>query len=93
MPEESGTGNGHGVTFQKLVDDLKVVVQDSEELLKSGAGQLRAKAAAGARYTDEGIRRNPYPSMGIIFGLGVLLGLLGYNLISHGARQSEEDNG
>ncbi|MDB6068134.1 MAG: hypothetical protein JWR26_4342 [Pedosphaera sp.] len=93
MADESGTGNGHGVTFQKLVEDLKVVVQDSEELLKTSAGQLRQKAFAGAKYTDEGIRRNPYPSMGIVFGLGLLLGILSYNLISSGARQLEEENG
>ena len=84
---------GNGVTFQKLVEDLKVVVQDSEELLKTGAGQLRQKASAGAKYTDEGIRRNLYPSMGIVFGVGLILGLLSYNLFSSGTRRFEVGNG
>jgi ElaB/YqjD/DUF883 family membrane-anchored ribosome-binding protein len=90
--EESRSSNGHGMTFQKLVDDLKIVVQDSEELLKNSTGQLRDKAIAGAKATDESIRRNPYPSMGIVFGLGILLGLLGYNLIKSGAQHLHEES-
>ena len=71
--------------------DLKVVIDDGQELLKTGATQLRQKAVSGARATDESIRRNPYPSMGIIFGLGVLLGILGYNLIRSGMEDYQDE--
>ena len=82
MENETRTSNGHSITLEKLMEDLKVVVEDGQELLKSGAGQLRQKAAQGARATDESIRRNPYPSLAIVFGLGLALGILGYNLLS-----------
>ena len=34
------------------------------------------KARAGAKATDEAIRGNPYSSLGIAFGAGILLGFL-----------------
>jgi ElaB/YqjD/DUF883 family membrane-anchored ribosome-binding protein len=88
---ETETGNGHGVSLEKLMADLRIVIDDGQELLQTGATQLRQKAVAGARATDESIRRNPYPSMGIIFGLGVLLGILGYNLIRGGVDEYQEE--
>ncbi|EEF61706.1 DUF883 family protein [Pedosphaera parvula] len=78
---QTDLSNGNSVNLQQLINDLKVVVNDGEALLKSGAAQLRQKAAAGAKATDENIRRNPYPSMGIVFGVGVLLGILAINLM------------
>lgn len=85
-------GNGHGITLEKLMQDLKVVVDDGQQLLKSGAGQLRGKAASGVRATGESIRRNPYPSMAIVFGLGLAIGVLGYNLLQIGARDYMEED-
>lgn len=37
---------------------------------------LEEKAAAGAKAADQLIRRHPYESLGVAFGLGVLLGVL-----------------
>lgn len=91
MEIESRTGNGHGITLEKLMEDLKVVVDDGQALLKTSAGQLREKAVAGAKATDESIRRNPYPSMAIIFGLGVALGVLGFSLLQSGSEEFGED--
>ncbi|HWF20264.1 MAG TPA: hypothetical protein VG754_13425 [Verrucomicrobiae bacterium] len=91
METETRKGNGHGMTLEKLMQDLKVVVDDGQELLKGGAGQLRIKAVAGAKATDETIRRNPYPSMAIIFGLGVALGILGFSLLQGGAEEFGEE--
>lgn len=91
MEIESRTGNGHGITLEKLMEDLKVVVDDGQALLKTSAGQLRKKAAAGAKATDESIRRNPYPSMAIIFGLGVALGIVGFSLLQGGGENFGED--
>ncbi len=36
----------------------------------------QSKAIAGAKATDEAIRTNPYASLGIAFGAGILLGFL-----------------
>ena len=69
METQSETGNGSSATLQQLISDLKAVVHDGEALLKTGAGQLKEKAAAGAKFTDEKIRHNPYPSIGIVFSL------------------------
>jgi ElaB/YqjD/DUF883 family membrane-anchored ribosome-binding protein len=91
MQSQTDLGNGSSVNLQQLINDLKAVVNDGEVLLKTGATQLKEKAAAKARATDESIRRNPYPSMGIVFGLGILLGILALNLgkTNHRVRREE----
>lgn len=88
---ETRTSNGHGVTLEKLISDLRVVVGDGRDLLKTGASQLRSKAIAGAKATDQRIRRNPYPSLGIIFGVGVVVGILGYALMRGAGDNSGEE--
>ena len=80
-PMQTSVGNGKTITLQKLVEDLKMVLQDGEQFLKSSAGQLREQAKVGARVTDEQIRRNPYGSIGAVFGLGLVAGILLYNLL------------
>ena len=37
---------------------------------------VQDKAVSGAKATDRVIRTNPYPSVGVAFGLGLLLGFL-----------------
>jgi len=86
---------------EKLLQDLRAVVHDGEELLKAGASELsergmaakerlaaaleaaketrrklEERALAGARATDRVIREHPYESIGIAFGVGMLLGVL-----------------
>jgi len=86
---------------EKLLEDLKEVVQDGEELLRAGADELneQGKAArarlsaalqtakdtgrklqertiAGAKATDRAIREHPYQSIGLAFGVGLLIGFL-----------------
>lgn len=88
-------------TTEKLLEDVKQVVRDGEELLRAGAGELseKGKAArarlsaalesaketgrklqertvAGAKATDRVIREHPYQSIGIAFGVGLLIGVL-----------------
>ncbi len=92
--EESSPG-------EKLLNDLKEVVHDGEELLRSGAQglsetsadvrerlsaaldsakdmgrKLQDRTVKGAKATDRAIRENPYQSLGIAFGVGLLLGVL-----------------
>jgi ElaB/YqjD/DUF883 family membrane-anchored ribosome-binding protein len=86
---------------QKLLHDLRQVVQDGEEVLRAGVGELgekgiaaraklsaaldsaketarklQSKTVAGAKATDKVIREHPYQSIGIAFGLGLLIGVL-----------------
>lgn len=93
------------VTKDKLISDVKLVIADTEELLRATAGQtgekiaeLRAKtqdrlAAAKikmadaeaalvdkakqvGRATDDYVHDNPWRSVGIAAGVGVIVGLL-----------------
>lgn len=88
----------HETASQKLTRDLSDLVEDGEEVLRSGASRLNEQAheklnqaveaakATGARLkdgalrsarsTDETIREFPYQSIGIAFGVGVLIGVL-----------------
>ena len=86
---------------EKLLHDLKEVVHDGEELLRSGAHglsdagtdvrerlsaalesakdmghKIQQRTIKGAKATDRAIRDNPYQSIGIAFGVGLLLGVL-----------------
>lgn len=86
---------------EKLLQDLKAVVRDGEELLRAGAHdlgergvaarerlaaalevakqtrqKLQERAMVGAQATDRLIREHPYQSVGMAFGVGMLLGVL-----------------
>jgi ElaB/YqjD/DUF883 family membrane-anchored ribosome-binding protein len=86
---------------ERLLQDLKTVVEDGEELLRAGAQELgergqaareklaaalesaketrrrlEERAIAGAKATDRLIREYPYQSIGIAFGVGLLIGVL-----------------
>jgi len=84
------TGNGHNVDIETFLEDIKTVVRDGQELLKAGAGQVREKAAYGARETDRAIRRSPYQTLGIIFGVGLVVGLLASGIIGGGSGMEED---
>ena len=43
---------------------------------KEACGRLEEKAAAGVKAADKVIRDHPYESMGIAFGIGLLIGVL-----------------
>jgi len=100
-----GTAIENGVSKEKLMQDLRVVVADAEELLKATAGQagekvaaareriqenlavakarlaeaeeaVVAKTKAAARATDEYVHENPWKSVGIAAGAGLIIGML-----------------
>lgn len=98
---ESRSASDIEKSTEKLLQDLKEVVRDGEELLRAGADdlgersavareklaaalevaketqrRLQDRAIAGAKAADTYIRSNPYQSIGIAFGLGMLIGLL-----------------
>ena len=86
---------------ERLLQDLKAVVRDGEELLRAGAQdlsergmaarerlaaaveiakqtrrKLEERAVAGAQATNRLVREHPYESLGVAFGLGLLLGVV-----------------
>lgn len=46
------------------------------EVAKDTRRRLEEKARAGARATDRLVREHPYESLGIAFGIGLLIGLV-----------------
>jgi len=64
------------VDLDQFMEDIKTVVRDGQELLKAGTIGVKEKALAGARSTDRAVRANPYQTIGIVFGLGLVAGLL-----------------
>ena len=46
------------------------------EKAKETAHELQVKASEKAKVADEVIRQHPYESMGVAFGLGLLLGVI-----------------
>jgi ElaB/YqjD/DUF883 family membrane-anchored ribosome-binding protein len=70
------TGNGHQVDLERFIDDIKTVVRDGEELLRIGAVKVKERAQAGAQITDRTIRSHTYETIGIIFGIGMIAGMI-----------------
>jgi ElaB/YqjD/DUF883 family membrane-anchored ribosome-binding protein len=70
------SGNGRNVDFEQFVDDIKAVVRDGEELLKAGVTEVKQRALTGAKSTGRAVRENPYQTLGIVFGLGILAGIV-----------------
>jgi ElaB/YqjD/DUF883 family membrane-anchored ribosome-binding protein len=55
---------------------LRERLADVLERAKETGRKLEERAAAGAKATDKLIRENPYQSLGIAFGVGLLIGVL-----------------
>jgi len=54
------------------------------ESAKESLDGLQERAVAGAKATDRAIREHPYQSLGIAFGVGVLIGVLVNRRNGHG---------
>lgn len=65
LTESSSEGAARTEATEKLVDDLKAVVQRAQE-----------KAVERAKAADKVIRERPYQTIGLAFGLGLLIGFL-----------------
>jgi len=85
------TGNGHSVDLDTFLDDIKTVVRDGQELLKAGAVGVKQKAIFGAQSTDRAIRKSPYQTIAIVFGVGLIVGLLVPGMFSGGSEGEEAD--
>ena len=65
LTETSGAAANRTEVTERLVDDLKAVIQRAQE-----------KAVDRAKAADKVIRDRPYQTIGIAFGLGLLIGIL-----------------
>jgi len=65
---------GHGLS--EKAREARARLAASLASAKAGLHKMNEKAIEGARATDRVIRANPYQSIGVAFGLGILLGVL-----------------
>jgi len=63
--ENTPTNEQHSATVDKLVSELKSIVQVAER-----------KAVEQAKAADRLVRDHPYQTIGLAFGLGLLIGIL-----------------
>jgi ElaB/YqjD/DUF883 family membrane-anchored ribosome-binding protein len=56
--------------------DARARLATSLESAKVGLHRMEEKAMASAKATDRIIREHPYESMGVAFGVGLLIGVL-----------------
>ena len=56
--------------------DARARLAASLAAARAGLTKINEKAIEGAKATDRVIRANPYQSIGVAFGVGVLLGVL-----------------
>ncbi len=69
-----------GDSLSEHTDDAMAALRARFETAQQRVGELydgaRIKVAAGAKYTDDTIRANPYQSIAIAAGVGLLVGVL-----------------
>ena len=57
-------------------NELRMRLSSAIESAKATYHRLEEKTVAGAKATDKAIRAHPYESLGIAFGMGLLVGFL-----------------
>ena len=63
--ESTTIPGNHGPSTDKIMEQLKTMIQRAEE-----------KAVDRAKAADRAIRGHPYQTVGLAFGLGLLIGLI-----------------
>jgi ElaB/YqjD/DUF883 family membrane-anchored ribosome-binding protein len=89
---QTKTENGHNVDMEQFLEDIKAVVRDGEELLRAGVTTVKSRAIDKAKQTDRVVRQYPYQSLGIVFGVGLVLGLLAVSMFSRGSDEFEDED-
>ncbi len=64
-----------GQAGEKMVE-LRARLSSALDSAKATCARLQEKAVAGAKVADKTIREHPYESMGVAFGVGLLIGVL-----------------
>jgi ElaB/YqjD/DUF883 family membrane-anchored ribosome-binding protein len=62
---ENATAGPKSLSTERLVEELKAMIQRAEE-----------KAVDRAKAADKVVREHPYQTIGLAFGLGLLIGVL-----------------
>jgi len=57
-------------------NEMRMRLSSAIESAKATYHRLEEKAVAGAKATDKAIRAHPYESLGVAFGMGLLVGVL-----------------
>lgn len=60
----------------EAIESLRSRFVAAQERFTDAYAAARKKVIAGAKYTDEAIRENPYQALAIALGVGVLVGVL-----------------
>ena len=63
-------------TGEKLSEESKAELENTLQRVRTRGERIKQQALAGVRATDRVIRQHPYQSLGVVFGLGLILGLL-----------------
>jgi ElaB/YqjD/DUF883 family membrane-anchored ribosome-binding protein len=71
----------------RILKDIKTVVRDGEELLQTGMSRAKERAVAGARTTDRLLRDHFYQTVGIVFGLGLVAGVIATSRLIRSSRR------
>ena len=58
------------------MSELRARLSTALDSAKETGHRLQEKAVAGAKAADKTIREHPYESMGVAFGVGLLIGVL-----------------
>jgi ElaB/YqjD/DUF883 family membrane-anchored ribosome-binding protein len=76
----------NATTSEQLMDELRAVAREAEELLQATAEQTGARveelrerakhALEAARGIDDQVRKNPWAAVAIAAGVGLVIGLL-----------------
>lgn len=61
---------------QEIAEGGREAASKLSAALANAKNKIQEQTTAGARATDRAIREHPYESIGIAFGVGVLIGVL-----------------
>src|SRR5215207_6883163 len=73
---EKMVGDSVGESSEEIVTALRQRYAAAQERLGEAYQSARRKVTEGARYTDETIRENPYQSIAVAVGVGLIAGVL-----------------
>ena len=73
---EAMIGDSAGETSDDAMGALRSRYEAMQERMSDLYDGAKKKVVAGAKYTDETIRENPYQSIAVAAGLGLLIGVL-----------------
>jgi ElaB/YqjD/DUF883 family membrane-anchored ribosome-binding protein len=70
------------VDLGQFLDDIRAVVRDGQELLKTGLSGVKERALAGIQITDRALHESPYQPIGLAFGIGIIVGIVAAGMLT-----------